>query len=143
NWSGPAIAPELPATTLRASAAYDPTRGTMWMFGRDQLWSFDGTAWRKSTAPAPPGRIEHMLAYDAARDELVLYGGNDAGGDELTSTETWLYDVAGDTWRSVATTPAPPLRTNGVMAYDTARARTVLHAGLLSAGSNTPDDFLG
>src|SRR5688572_24367696 len=38
----------------------------------------------------PPGRGRHSLAYDATRDEIVLFGGGDSGGQ------------MGDTWTSKA-----------------------------------------
>jgi hypothetical protein len=61
------------------------------------------------------------MAYDAARQRVVMFG----GGDTL-STETWTYD--GRTWeRHDAAGPAP--RWSSAMAYDPARQRVVLFAG--------------
>ena len=67
-----------------------------------------------------------MMAYDVARDELVLFGGVGAGA------ETWLYSIQGDEWRQATTVLSPPARAAAVMTYDPQRQRVVLHAGTMN-----------
>ncbi|MBI5480216.1 MAG: hypothetical protein HY906_15230 [Deltaproteobacteria bacterium] len=67
------------------------------------------------------------MAYDSARDRLVLFDGHEPA--------TWEYD--GTRWMKV-TVEGPPWRIVTAMSYDSARARTVLFGGWYSVG--TTDD---
>ena len=84
--------------------------------------------------PAPGGmvaRFGHAMAYDAARDRVVLFGGY--GGGVLG--DTWEYDGAG--WTAGGGGSIAP-RAFHCMAYDAARGVTVLFGG-----SDGPGSFLG
>jgi hypothetical protein len=95
------------------------------------------------TTPAP--RTRHMMAYDRARDVVVLFGGEqqspvgDDCGDGRSATsgrclysDTWEWDGNNWTERVPSESPAgtsPPGRLDGLMVYDEARARIVLFGG--------------
>ncbi len=117
---------------------YDAGRNNMLMFGGTvsdnpyacnevgDTWTFDGESWtNRSPANAPPARAGSAIAYDAARDRVVLFGGYDAcllvGYDD-----TWLWD--GANWTQATPTTTPPPAPTG-MAYDEARGVCVLLAG--------------
>lgn len=69
-----------------------------------QPWEWDGRTWTQlATAVRPPARSEFDLAYDSARDRVVLFGGSTSAG--LPMNDTWEWD--GTTW---APRPASPLR---------------------------------
>jgi hypothetical protein len=52
-------------------------------------WEWDGAAWQQLTfsTPGPPGVFGPQMAYDAARDQVVLFGGSTSSGD---SAQTWV-----------------------------------------------------
>lgn len=87
------------------------------------VWEWDGVTWRQTSTAAPPGaRSRASLSFDARRGVMLLYGGLSA---QLLG-DTWEYD--GVTWLQVASTPVaiqPAL-----MAWDAARARTVLYGAV-------------
>jgi hypothetical protein len=69
-------------------------------------------------------RMHHAMAYDAARGQVVLFGGS--GGGSL-SNETWVWD--GTDWVKKLPSMAPSARAYSAMAYDLVRERMVLFGG--------------
>ncbi len=82
-----------PSARSEASIGYDPVRGVAVLFGgfagpmylstslRDDTWEWDGTAWTQPyvrNQPSPRG--SSALAYDPARQRLVLFGGRVGAG---------------------------------------------------------------
>ncbi len=73
----------------------------------------------------PLQRREHPgMAYDVARDRVVLFGGVGSGGP---LDDTWELD--GEGWRRIKTAHRPPARASHVMAYDAERGVVVLFGG--------------
>src|SRR5688572_4916037 len=66
--------------------AYDAARQRIVLFGGridsgvaplGQTWEWDGSSWSlQNPAASPPPRHSHALAYDAARQRIVLFGGS-------------------------------------------------------------------
>lgn len=120
--------------------AYDAARGRIMLFGGSDgsvylldTWQFDGVTWTQvMSRNVPSPRMDAALAYDAARNLAVLFGGrahpNSPFGD------TWEFD--GSNWARVATS-GPAARFNAGMAYDFVRGRIVLFGGLSSGGTGT------
>ncbi|MFT3840494.1 MAG: hypothetical protein QM723_26125 [Myxococcaceae bacterium] len=78
-----------------------------------------------------PPRGRTTLAYDAARQRVVLFGGISFGLIPLD--DTWEWD--GQQWELQTPTSRPPARSGHVMAYDSIRQRVVLFGGgFLSTG---------
>ncbi len=91
------------------TAIWDPARGRMVVFGgwdgscRSDAWALTltgGAAWN-AIVPAgtsPSARFSHTAVYDPARDEMVVFGGDDGGGyrDDL-----WLLK-----WTSPVSVPS-------------------------------------
>ncbi|MBL8756679.1 MAG: hypothetical protein JNK15_25510 [Planctomycetes bacterium] len=71
------------------------------------------------------GRIAASMAYDGARDRLVLFGGQPVAGQQLA--ETWEFD--GTSWHRRTHGPGPVSRSHHTMAYDAARGVVVLFGG--------------
>src|SRR3954470_14589456 len=76
--------------------------------------------WTLLSGSGPSARNAVGLAYDSARQRVVLFGGSSGGG------ETWEWD--GSAWLPRSTS-GPPARQACALAYDAARARTVLFGG--------------
>ncbi len=72
---------------------------------------------------APSARVYHQMAYDAARQRVVLFG----GVKTILLGDTWEWD--GASWTQMQPTQAPPVRYRAGMAYDARRRRVVLFGG--------------
>ncbi|MES2305184.1 MAG: hypothetical protein V4558_06740 [Gemmatimonadota bacterium] len=88
-------------------------------------WGWNGTAWTCIAGTTPSGprpRNAAMLAYDARRHVLVLYGGRLGGREGLR--DTWELGPTGWTQRdSLGPTPDP----HGVIAWDEASGSVLLY----------------
>src|SRR5215218_4012122 len=80
--------------------------------------------WTQKQDVGPSARGAHAMAYDPARERVVLFGGR-AGGGTLQG-DTWEWD--GADWTQVADT-GPDARRGHALAYDSNRQRTVLFGG--------------
>lgn len=122
--------------TRRAGHAmvYDTLRDRTVLFGGasslsvgppsdDDTFVWDGVSWSVASTSGPPAREEHAMAYDAARDRVVCFGGY--GGSFLG--DTWVWD--GAAWTEIAVS-GPSARMGHAMAYDAARQRVVLFGGV-------------
>lgn len=80
--------------------------------------------------PWPSGRIGHVMAFDAARNESVMIGGD----TELSSqTRDTLWAWSGTGWR-FNSDEGPGWRTLPALAFDSKRNRIVLFGGLHKFG---------
>ena len=67
------------------------------------LWSFDAESgqWTElhdgETGKAPRARIQANLAYDAATNRVILFGGHDDGAMG-NNNELWAFDLATEKW---------------------------------------------
>jgi hypothetical protein len=106
NWTAQAALG--PPPSLAPSMAYDAgTRsvvlfgagGPKTVFGPGTTWTWDGTAWTQPCPTATPPRLTDLgpmpaMAYDAAAQVLVVFGGFSA--KSRVSNATWTWD--GTTW---------------------------------------------
>jgi len=61
-----------------------------------------GAEWRKivpSSGEVPQERRSAVLAYNDAKDQVVLFGGRTSEGDALD--DVWVFDVASEAWTKV------------------------------------------
>ena len=69
------------------------------------------------------------MAYDSARDKIIVFGGVLRTGDQLAD-DTWVYDPVSSTWlRSSTPAASPAARLYPSMAYDQADGKTILFGG--------------
>lgn len=139
-----------PAARKGHAAVYDSQRHKVVVFGGElgngtllaQLWEWDGSVWTNrtpTTLPAnwPVPRREFQLAYDSARDRVVLSGGTT--GTAWGVPDVWEWN--GTSWsdRTPSPLPAgwPTAQHGGGMAYDAARGVSVGFAGFLETGSSS------
>lgn len=89
----PATRPS-PRTDL--GGTYDPVRGGLLVHGGTdasgtlaETWTYEAqtTTWLNQSGTAGPARADALLAYDATRGRMVLFGGRGAQGSE--KNETW------------------------------------------------------
>lgn len=119
-----AYLPRVKATVLFGGLAVDLDTGQR--LAADDTWLFDGSDWSAVPArPSPVGRHRHAMAYDAARGVVVLYGGLDGAGGELS--DTWVFD--GAAWRQLLPASAPGPRAGHAMAYDRGAGAVILFGG--------------
>ncbi len=71
----------------------------------------------------PPARLEHAMVYDAARQQVLLYGGMASG---VALGDLWAWD--GTTWTQLAT-GGPPARFGAVLAWDPTASRVLMYGG--------------
>ncbi len=124
-----------PPPRYRHRMVYDGVHRRILLFGGwrqdltalNDLWEYRDGVWNRiETATSPPlrslsGALPGFgLAYDLARDLLVLFGGDG-------TNQTWVYD--GHDWRRVPSPRSPLPRSLPEMAYDPMRKVTVLFGG--------------
>ncbi|MCI4317355.1 MAG: hypothetical protein L3J96_02350, partial [Thermoplasmata archaeon] len=104
-----ALGSGLPPRRYNASMAYDPTAGSVVLFGGityssgnystvNDTWKFIHANWsRLSSPPSPPARSSAVLAYDPTAGGLLLFGGTANGGTRLS--DSWSF--TNSTWQDV------------------------------------------
>lgn len=144
NWNRMSPQTSPPARNT-PSMAFDAARGQVVMFGGDwssvrpggkaspaslaDTWIWDGANWsRKFPATSPSGRTASAMTYDSVNRQTVLFGGYDAVTGN-SNAETWAWD--GTDWTAKSPAATPSARARHSMAYDSARAQTVLFGGAL------------
>jgi hypothetical protein len=144
TWDGSSWTPRIQTTSPLArswaSMAYDDATGTVVLFGgsgpgmgacdADELcndtWTWDGATWtEQNPAHSPAARANAAMAYDAAHQQVVLFGGsnNTNGADD-----TWTWDGSDWTQQSPAHHPTGSY-SRGPMTYDGATQTIVLFVG--------------
>jgi len=90
-----------------------------------EVWGWDGTAWSLLSASedGPRWRNGMSVVFDAARGQLVLFGGSQG---RRSMRDMWLWD--GAHWTEVSGT-LPLYTGNTGIAYDARRERVVLFGG--------------
>ena len=141
-----------PSARSDATMVYDSLHQSVVLFGGFQefpivnlgdTWLWQGTTWSQQTpANSPSARSGHAMAYDAAHQQAVLFGGQ--VGDGLTTVtatfgDTWIWD--GNNWTQKFPANSPTARWGHAMAYDAAHQQIVLFGGQsstdITAGSLT------
>jgi len=116
-----------PSARGNAKMVYDSKNDLIVLFGGEEsvyshgdTWVFDPSTnvWsNKNPSPSPQERARAAMAYDAESGKVLLFGGlNKAAGSLLN--DTWLYDVATNTWQQVVTATAPSAREFPSLASD-------------------------
>jgi N-acetylneuraminic acid mutarotase len=132
-----------PAARYGAKMVYDPVGEQIILFGGradglfgmkyfNDLWKFDSATqiWSsiRATNP-PPGRISPGMAYDAANQQIILFGG-DSPRDRLS--DTWIYNLAENRWQDVTPQVSPPPRSDMGFVYDETNRIVILFGGYCS-----------
>jgi Kelch motif len=136
----PIVSPE---ARCGAVMAYATVQQTMLLFGGEILegrtgrllndtWTWDGAQWsQQSGMVAPAERLGASLAYDEARQEMLLFGGTAAS---TVYADTWTWSSQG--WQERFPLNSPTARSWSSMVYDASGQQIVLIGG--SALASTP-----
>ena len=118
--------------------AYDAGRAQVILFGgsfateylrlnRDDTWVWDGTTWTQKRVGGPIRRSRPAMAYDAAHDEVVMFGGIDGSSCAPSCwnySDTWVWD--GTTWTQKFPEHNPPVGAHSA-AYDSKHGEVILY----------------
>lgn len=130
NWTQKAVGIPGPLGRINHGMAFDGQEIVMfggWDSGftgfavYSDTWVWDGTSWtQKILATHPPPRSDFGVAYDAARNQVVLFSGYDAGAND-----TWLWSGSTSTWTQAHPAASPPSGWN-IMAWDSVRQQMIV-----------------
>ena len=113
---------------------FDTSRSRTISFGSkdkqvDETWAWDGQEWTQ-LADTGPGPRATTMAYDIARDRVVLFGGESLVTPGPTGptiyADTWEWN--GEEWTQEED-QGPAARSGHGMIYDAARKQTILFGG--------------
>ncbi len=136
---------EGPEPLVVTGVAYDTDQQLIFRYGGLPLdsndcvaepWVWDSDGWRGVDiidTPAPAACDHLKLAYDAARQAILTFGG---GQLQELSTETWAWN--GEDWDLLAD-DGPGPRAHHELVYDAAHEQTLLYGGY--DGTQVFDDF--
>ncbi|HEY3446155.1 MAG TPA: kelch repeat-containing protein [Myxococcales bacterium] len=88
-------------------------------------WEYDGAAWTRVPAEAPPPARQGASAAFLPERGVVLFGGDDDDGKYFD--DTWAWN--GQAWTHLLPKVSPDKRTFPALVYDSARNRAVLCGG--------------
>ncbi len=135
--------PPVAQTLIETNLVYDSARQVTVLYHRlTGTWEYDGTSWTQVlTTGLPTARQYTDMAYDVARQRVVLYGGMvyDGAAGRYYGSDTWEYD--GTSWTEIITPTLPAGRCYHNLAYDSLRQRVVMFGGYLNAGIGTNDTW--
>lgn len=106
--------------------------------------SIEAQHWEAQNPPISPlGRSGHAMAWRAASQDILLFGGQAGLGSQSLQNDTWAWN--GTSWTQLMPSTSPSPRAGHAMAYDHARHRMVLFGGQDANGSFLQDtwDFDG
>ncbi len=127
-----------PSIRSGQAMAFDETRQQLVLFGGygpkpdgteypGDTWGFNGSTWTQLASTGPQGFEGTSLAYDAARHNVVMFGGVRYSSElPAFNGATWVWN--GTAWSQSATS-GPPARYLAGMAYDRQRQQTILFGG--------------
>jgi hypothetical protein len=120
------------------SLCYDEVRGKTILFGggifpripgpwATDTWQWDGVKWKQIATTGPTGRVTTMV-YDAARNEILLFGGVGAPVNNVQPkfSDTWIWN--GIQWKKAADSGPSP-RSRHTLVFDTRNKKIILYGG--------------
>lgn len=127
-----------PLPRERHRMVYDETRQRVVLFGGLSLiggaqlndtWEWDGAVWvERFGIPSPQIQYGSAIAYDRARQRVVLHGGAWNGNDTGA-----VYEYDGQQWQQRVTVNGPSSMIDAGMAYLPSAGRLVLFGGITAS----------
>ncbi len=136
-----------PSARTGAAIVYDAATSQLLLFGGSSLplteggydaqtWLWTGTTWRQlHPATSPPARHNADMVYDAAAQDVILFGGYD--GSYLNDTWSWN----GTTWTQLSPATSPSPRDSESLVYDSASQTAIMFGGFSSATGRLSDTW--
>jgi hypothetical protein len=133
---------------INHAMAFDAMRGRVVLFGGaanfpstlqvlNDTWKWAGQDWTQRADTGPAGRHLHVMAFDAARGVVVLFGGADETGQQSYG-DTWEWN--GITWTQASSFGATP-STGAALAYKD--KTTALFGGIESLSGDPRRSLFG
>lgn len=85
-----------------------------------------------SPSTIPSGRTSHAMTYDAARQQVVLFGGDNGTLLSNKLNDTWT--LSGGSWTQAFPSTSPSPRRNAMMACDPLTKTDILFGGTTASG---------
>ena len=127
---------QLPSSRSGHFLVFDTETRQIFLFGGydgenflDDTWFYDVTnnIWtRKSLNLKPSARWTHAMAYDSFNKKVILFGGYNESG---YLDDTWVYDIANDSWQELKPENHPSPRHTHTMVYDSDSHKVILFGG--------------
>jgi hypothetical protein len=119
--------------------AYDATTQSVVMFGGysnatntvfGDTWTWNGRtkSWTQQNPLSSPSPRRAPIAYDGARGQVVLFGGDDPSVGTIFP-DTWTWN--GTTWKQQSPVVSPSQRGLASLAYDASLAKVLLFGGFI------------
>ncbi len=131
-----------PSPRSDAAVAYDSETDAVLLFGGfsgtgylGDAWAYypgNDTWWRRPSTTQPSARADGRMVFASARDEFILFGGNDYSGPNLSFhhlADTWSYSWSSNTWTQVPTSTGPSARDYAVFDVDPEAGVALLTSG--------------
>jgi hypothetical protein len=131
-----------------AGIAYDPTTGTVVLFGgsnngtngsvHGDTWTWDGVNWTQQfPLVSPPARsVDQSMVYDPVTETVLLFGGGGADNGDYGGVaygDTWEWNGRTKTWTQLFPASSPSPR-GAPLAYDALTGTVVLFGGANGGG---------
>ena len=136
-----------PGAVASHSAVFDPVRERLVTFGghamgaidpspRNDTWAYhpgEGT-WEFVSLDGPSARLGHTAVFDAARDRMLVFGGDEIYGPAPVHNDTWVLDFTdlfpSPAWSQLLPAgPPPPPRSDHTAVMDPVGDRMVIFGG--------------
>ncbi|MBI5838328.1 MAG: hypothetical protein HZB25_13905 [Candidatus Eisenbacteria bacterium] len=149
DWTRVVCSGTPPEGRLEHAAIYDPVRDRLVVFGgmgstvvNNQVWALtlsgSPPAWTQlsPTGTPPSARSGQTAIYDAVRDRMLVFAGND-GTDR---NDLWALSLSGSpAWTLLAPSGTPPSsRSDHSAVYDPVRDRMLVFGGRNTSGGTSP-----
>lgn len=146
DWSRITIVGASPVARAYHGMAYDSARGVHVLYGGttgaellSDTWEYDGAerTWtlRPPEGAGPGPRIWFHLAFDAARNKTLLFGG--ASDSTVQFDDTWTWNGQAGVWTQLNPPAHPGKRQLYGVAYDSQREVVFLQCGSRVEGGST------
>jgi hypothetical protein len=134
-----------PSARTGAAMVYDPATCQLLLFGgstgpesgfQADTWIWTGTTWRRlHPATSPPARHNADMIYDAADQDVVLFGGYDGA----YMNDTWSWN--GTTWTQLSPATSPSPRDSESLVYDQATQTAIMFGGFSTTTGRLSDTW--
>ena len=98
----------------------------------NDTWTYDASTdtWIQvfpTVSPSP--RAQFNMVYDSHNHQVILWGGILSKKNQDLTSQTWVYNIAANTWIQVNTPDPPEPRFHHAMAYDPVGKKVILFGG--------------